>query len=150
MDHPVLFFKGFAGSLFCTEPIPGITQEISKENQVFYGGKHFICESLTPGARDKIINLLNQEYAETQIQKITIELNLNAYVTLKHIESGYMVKIIPSKELRLEIESPEQLEKLPLREFEAALKKIASEKVFKDYGPEAEVQEVLLINKGNE
>ena len=44
-----------SGAIMLNHKVPGMTQKIDKESAGFYGGKHFVCESLSMRSAKAIV-----------------------------------------------------------------------------------------------
>lgn len=59
----LIFHYGAGGALVCDTEIPGVTQKIDGDTSEFYGGSHFVAESMTKKTAEKIAQLLGGELA---------------------------------------------------------------------------------------
>ena len=64
MKDNIKSWSGAGGSLMVSEPIPGVTQEINGDTERFYGGKHFIGETITLSTARAISTAMGWEYQE--------------------------------------------------------------------------------------
>lgn len=58
------FKRGPGGAFLCDEPIEGITQEIDGDTEEYYGGRYFICETMTIAAMRQIAEKFGGEFEE--------------------------------------------------------------------------------------
>lgn len=66
-DAPFLFM-GDLGALMSSVPIPGFTQDVGTIHAQAYGGRHFICETITKAAGQKIASLLGYGWRDDHVQ----------------------------------------------------------------------------------
>jgi hypothetical protein len=60
----IRFWSGPGGALLCERAIAGLTQELSEDSARFYGGKHFVGETIHAGAAKKIAEAFDGEFLE--------------------------------------------------------------------------------------
>lgn len=53
-----------AGSLMVSEEIPVVTQKMGGETAKFYGGNHFVCETIRESAGKAIADSMGWEFLE--------------------------------------------------------------------------------------
>jgi hypothetical protein len=72
MNTPV-FFYSTGGSLMCDREVEGLTQDLlvvsaepyREKCQEFYGGRYFVCETVTRNAAKLIAEALGGEFRES-------------------------------------------------------------------------------------
>lgn len=62
------FHYGSGGALVCDEPIEGITQALDEDSSRFYGGKHFVAESMSKRTAEFIAKALGGELKQEEAQ----------------------------------------------------------------------------------
>jgi hypothetical protein len=62
MSEKIKSWSGSGGSLMVSESIPGVTQDLDGDNERFYGGKHFVGETITISTARVISAVMDWEY----------------------------------------------------------------------------------------
>lgn len=52
------------GALMVSKDVPGITQKLADDTAKFYGGNHFVCETIRASAGKAIAEAMGWEFVE--------------------------------------------------------------------------------------
>lgn len=66
MADKIQAWVGSAGALMVSKDIPGITQKLVDDTAKFYGGNHFVCETIRPSAGKAIADAMGWEFVENR------------------------------------------------------------------------------------
>ena len=58
--------KGAGGSLLLSQEVPGLTQQLGLDETKWYGGQHFVCETIFDAAAKAIAEAMGWKWIGTE------------------------------------------------------------------------------------